>query len=113
MSDQNLNQPPLAENTPAGAGVATPTIRRRLAALVYESVLLFGIVFTATDMIVPYILTQGGPFNSTQMITTWAYIQGINAGNLGEGAAVAMFLIPVLAFVSVAMLVFARRAEVT
>jgi multiple sugar transport system permease protein len=75
--------------------------------------ILFGIIFTATDMIVPYILTQGGPFNSTQMITTWAYIQGINAGNLGEGAAIAMFLIPVLAFVSIAMLVFARRAEVT
>jgi multiple sugar transport system permease protein len=74
---------------------------------------LFGIIFTATDMIVPYVLTQGGPFNSTQMITTWSYIQGINAGNLGEGAAIAMFLIPVLAFVSVAMLVFARRAEVT
>ncbi|HEY2372907.1 MAG TPA: sugar ABC transporter permease [Gaiellaceae bacterium] len=75
--------------------------------------ILFGIIFTATDMIVPYILTQGGPFNSTQMITTWAYIQGINAGNLGEGAAIAMFLIPVLAFVSIGMLVFARRAEVT
>jgi multiple sugar transport system permease protein len=75
--------------------------------------ILFGIIFTATDMIVPYILTQGGPFNSTQMITTWSYIQGINAGNLGEGAAIAMFLIPVLAFVSIAMLVFARRAEVT
>jgi multiple sugar transport system permease protein len=75
--------------------------------------ILFGIIFTATDMIVPYILTQGGPFNSTQMITTWSYIQGINAGNLGEGAAIAMFLIPVLAFVSVAMLIFARRAEVT
>jgi multiple sugar transport system permease protein len=75
--------------------------------------ILFGIIFTATDMIVPYILTQGGPFNSTQMITTWSYIQGINAGNLGEGAAIAMFLIPVLAFVSIAMLIFARRAEVT
>ena len=75
--------------------------------------LLFGIVFTATDMTVVYILTQGGPFNSTQTIPTWAFIQGINAGNLGEGAAIAMFLIPVLAFVSIAMLVFARRAEVT
>jgi multiple sugar transport system permease protein len=75
--------------------------------------ILFGIIFTATDMIVPYILTQGGPFNSTQTITTWAYIQGINAGNLGEGAAIAMFLIPVLAFVAIGMLVFARRAEVT
>jgi multiple sugar transport system permease protein len=74
---------------------------------------LFGIIFTATDMIVPYILTQGGPFNSTQTIPTWAFIQGINAGNLGEGAAIAMFLIPVLVVVTIGMLVFARRAEVT
>jgi multiple sugar transport system permease protein len=75
--------------------------------------ILFGIVFTATDMVVPYILTNGGPFNSTQMITTWAFTTGINAGNVGEGAAIALFLLPVLAFVAIGMLVFARRAEVT
>ncbi len=74
---------------------------------------LFGIVFTATDMVVPYILTNGGPFNSTQMITTWAFTTGINSGNIGEGAAIALFLLPVLAFVAIGMLVFARRAEVT
>jgi multiple sugar transport system permease protein len=74
---------------------------------------LFGIIFTATDMVVPYILTNGGPFNSTQMITTWAFTTGINSGNIGEGAAISLFLLPVLAFVAVGMLVFARRAEVT
>src|SRR5436190_3382640 len=75
--------------------------------------ILFGIIFTATDMIVPYILTQGGPFNSTQTITTWAFHTGINSGNTGEGAAIALFMLPVLAFVAILMLVFARRAEVT
>ncbi len=74
---------------------------------------LFGIVFTATDMVVPYILTNGGPFNSTQVLTTYAFQQGINAGNVGEGAAIAMFMVPVLVLVVVGMLVFARRAEVT
>ena len=75
--------------------------------------ILFGIIFTATDMIVPYILTAGGPFNSTQVLTTWAFQTGINAGNVGEGAAIALFMLPLLAFVTVAMLFFARRAEVT
>jgi multiple sugar transport system permease protein len=75
--------------------------------------ILFGIIFTATDMIVPFILTNGGPFNSTQVLTTYAFQTGINAGNIGEGAAIALFLLPVLAFVAVGMLVFARRAEVT
>ena len=75
--------------------------------------ILFGIVFTATDMVVPYILTNGGPFNSTQVLTTYAFQQGINAGNVGEGAAIALFMLPLLAVVVVAMLFFARRAEVT
>ncbi len=75
--------------------------------------ILFGIIFTATDMIVPFILTNGGPFNSTQVLTTYAFQTGINAGNIGEGAAIALFLLPVLALVAVGMLVFARRAEVT
>src|SRR5213080_488299 len=74
---------------------------------------LFGIIFTATDMVVPFILTNGGPFNSTQVLTTYAFQTGINAGNIGEGAAIALFMLPVLALVAVGMLVFARRAEVT
>jgi multiple sugar transport system permease protein len=75
--------------------------------------LLFGIVFTATDMAVTYILTNGGPFNSTQIITTWAFQTGIQSGSLGAGAAVSLYLLPVLAIVTVLMLLFARRAEVT
>jgi multiple sugar transport system permease protein len=74
---------------------------------------LFGMIFTATDMVVPFILTHGGPFNSTQVLTTYAFQTGINAGNVGEGAAMALFLLPVLAFVAIGMLVFARRADVT
>src|SRR5215471_2966648 len=75
--------------------------------------ILFGIVFTATDMVVPYILTAGGPFNSTQVLTTYAFQTGINAGNVGEGAAIALFMLPLLAVVTISMLFFARRAEVT
>lgn len=74
---------------------------------------LFGIVFTATDMTVVYILTHGGPFNSTQMLPMWAFQTGIQAGSLGPGAAIALFLLPVLAVVTVLMLLFARRVEVT
>ena len=75
--------------------------------------LLFGIVFTATDMTVTYILTNGGPFNSTHVLTTLAFQTGIVSGNIGEGAAIAMFMLPLLAAVAIAMLFFARRAEVT
>jgi multiple sugar transport system permease protein len=74
---------------------------------------LFGIVFTATDMAVVYVLTRGGPFNSTQMLPMWAFQTGIQSGALGQGAAIALFLLPVLALVTVLMLLFARRVEVT
>jgi multiple sugar transport system permease protein len=77
--------------------------------------LLFGIVFTATDMAVVYILTQGGPppSFSTEMVTTWAYKTGIESGSLGAGAAISLFLLPVLAVISIAMLLFARKTEVS
>jgi multiple sugar transport system permease protein len=75
--------------------------------------LLFGIVFTATDITVVYILTNGGPFNQTQMLTMWAFQTGIRGSSLGQGAAISLYLLPILVFVSVAMLWFARRAEVT
>jgi multiple sugar transport system permease protein len=76
---------------------------------------LFGIVFTATDMAVVYILTAGGPppSFSTEMVTTWAYKTGIESGSLGPGAAISLFLLPVLAVVTILMLVFARRTEVS
>ena len=75
--------------------------------------LLFGIVFTATDMTVVYILTQGGPFNSTHMLTTLAYFIGIRSGAIGQGAAISLFLLPILILVAVLMLRFARKVEVT
>ena len=75
--------------------------------------LLFGIVFTAADFAVVYILTQGGPFNSTQMLTTWSFAIGINSGDLGQGAAISLYLFPLLAAVSIAMLFFAKRAQVS
>lgn len=77
--------------------------------------LLFGIVFTATDMAVVYILTQGGPPPSfaTEQVTTWSYKTAIESGSLGPGASISLALLPVLAVVSIAMLLFARRAEVS
>ena len=73
---------------------------------------LFGVVFTFTDMTVVYVLTRGGPINSTQVLASWAFFVGIDAGDLGQGAAVALFLFPVLAGGTAFVLRFARRREV-
>jgi multiple sugar transport system permease protein len=74
--------------------------------------LLFGIVFTATDMAVVYILTRGGPFNTTHVISSWAFQVGILSGSTSSGAAISLFLVPILVVVSVVMLRFARRIDV-
>ena len=74
--------------------------------------LLFGIVFTATDMAVVYILTRGGPFNTTHVVASWAFQVGILSGSTSSGAAISLFLVPILVVVSVVMLRFARRIDV-
>jgi len=69
---------------------------------------LFDTVFTLSDLSVVYILTQGGPGNATQILPVLAYQIGIQAGNLGRGAAIALFLVPLLAPV---MFVFLRNLK--
>lgn len=74
---------------------------------------LFGIVFTATDIIIILVLTRGGPFDTTQVLVSQAFYTGIDAGDLAGGAATALFLFPLLLAVAVFMLRIARRSEVT
>jgi multiple sugar transport system permease protein len=74
---------------------------------------LFGLVFTFTDMTVVYVLTRGGPVHSTQVLSTWTFFRGVEGGDLAQGAAISLFLFPVLAGVAALMLRMARRAEVT
>ena len=75
--------------------------------------ILFGFVFAFTDMIVVYVLTRGGPFDTTQVLASLAFFKSVDGGDLGGGAAVALFLLPVLAAAAVGLLRMARRAEVT
>lgn len=75
--------------------------------------MLFGIIFTFTDMIVVYIMTAGGPYDSTQVLPTLAFFTGIQGSDLAAGAAISIFLVPLLLIVAVLMLRVAHRAEVT
>ena len=74
---------------------------------------LFGLVFAFTDMIVIYVLTGGGPFDSTQVLASLAFYTGIDGEDLAEGAAIALFLFPLLVAVAFLMLRIARCSEVT
>ncbi|MHB8834666.1 MAG: carbohydrate ABC transporter permease [Candidatus Methylomirabilia bacterium] len=73
---------------------------------------LFGVVFTFTDVVVVYVLTRGGPVHSTQVLSSWTFFKGIEAGDLAQGAAISLFMFPVLAGVATLILRLARRTEV-
>jgi multiple sugar transport system permease protein len=74
---------------------------------------LFGTVFAFTDMIVIFVLTRGGPYDTTQVLASLAFFTGIMGGDLAEGAAISLFLFPLLVAAAVVFLRIARRAEVT
>lgn len=73
---------------------------------------LFGAVFTFTDMAVVRVLTRGGPNDATQVLASWAFYRGIEGGDVGQGAAVALFLFPLLLAAAIAILRAVRRIEV-
>lgn len=74
---------------------------------------LFGVIFTFTDMTVVYLLTRGGPVYYTLVIPVWAFFKGIDGGALAEGAAIAIFLLPVLLAAAILILRNTQKIEVT
>jgi multiple sugar transport system permease protein len=73
---------------------------------------LFGTIFTFTDLAVVNLLTNGGPYDSTQTLPNLAFTQGIQGSDLAAGAAISVFLVPVLVAIAYLMLRVANRAEV-
>ena len=86
--------------------VTLPLLRPVLAVVV-----LFSTVFTFADFNIVYVLTRGGPVNSTHLFATLAYQVGLNGGNLGQGAAISLFLFPMLALVVFFQLRYIRRED--
>ena len=74
---------------------------------------LFGVIFTFTDMTVIYILTRGGPYDMTQVIPSEAFFTGVLGSDLAEGATISIFLVPLLVVAAYFMLRTAHRAEMT
>jgi multiple sugar transport system permease protein len=72
-------------------------------------VVVFSIVITFADFQLVYILTRGGPNNETHLLATLAYQLGMGSGNIGQGAAVALFMLPILAMVIVFQLWYLKR----
>ena len=74
--------------------------------------LIFGTVFTFTDLSVVYLLTKGGPINATQVLGSLAFQVGILSGDVAHGAVICLFLFPFLLIAVVFMLRALRRREI-
>jgi multiple sugar transport system permease protein len=59
-------------------------------------VMTFSVLFTFTDFQLIYVLTRGGPLNATHLMATLSFQRAIPGGSLGEGAAIAIAMIPFL-----------------
>lgn len=71
---------------------------------------LFSIIWTFSDFQLIYVLTKGGPANSTHVFGTYAY-GAMGFGALGEAAAIALYMFPILAVFAVILLRYVRAED--
>ena len=93
-----------------GAGPAASFVCITLPLLrpVLGVIVLYSIIMTVSDFNIVYILTRGGPMHSTHLFATFAYEMGLASGDIGKGAAISLFIFPVLALVAYCQLRITR-----
>ena len=70
---------------------------------------LLSVVGNFGDFPIIYLLTGGGPIGETDIVSTFAFSTGLNAGDIGTAAAISLSVIPV--YVAVLLVAF-RLVEV-
>jgi multiple sugar transport system permease protein len=86
--------------------VTLPLLRPILAI-----VILFSTIFTFADFNIVYVLTRGGPQESTHLFATLSHALAFESLQLGKGAAVSLFMFPALVVVVILQLHFLHREE--
>jgi multiple sugar transport system permease protein len=72
---------------------------------------LLSIIWTFADFQLIYVLTKGGPANQTHIFGTYAYQIGLVATDIGQGAAIALYMFPILTFFAIMLLMYLRRED--
>jgi len=67
--------------------------------------LMLHVTYTLGDLTIVYLLTNGAPYATTEILPTIAYHSGIQGGDLSQGAASALLLFP---FLLAGMVIFLR-----
>ena len=77
-----------------------------------ESVLVLGFIYTFKVFDLVYVMTQGGPVNATEMLSTYSYKLSFSEFNFSRGAAAANILFAILFLVSLGYLKLVNEEEV-
>ena len=72
---------------------------------------MLSIIWTFADFQLIYVLTKGGPANTTHIFGTYAYQIGLSATEIGMGAAISLYMFPILAFFAILLLFYLRRED--
>src|SRR5271156_3125549 len=72
--------------------VTLPMMRNIIAITV-----LFSLIVTFADFDIVRILTNGGPQDMTHIFSTYAFVMGIQSGDIPLGASISLFMLPILA----------------
>jgi multiple sugar transport system permease protein len=71
--------------------------------------MLFSLIVTFANFDIVQIMTAGGPRNMTHVFATYAFMLGIRSGDIPDGAAVSLFMLPLLAVAAVFVLRGVRK----
>jgi multiple sugar transport system permease protein len=93
----------------AGRLVKFARITVPLVMPVVTIVLIVSVIGTFSDIQIVYALTGGGPTNSTQVLATLSYSAGLKSGLLGQGAAISLYMFPVMLLMVVLQVWNVRR----
>lgn len=74
-------------------------------------VMLISTIATIGDFDLPFLLTKGGPNNSTTLFALTAYVLSLQSGQIGLGAAVTLTMFPALIVLVIVSLISVRRQE--
>ncbi len=74
-------------------------------------VTMFSVIFTFSDFQLIYVMTRGGPTNATHVFATYAFDVAMGAGQFGQGASIALSMVPPLALIILAMAIYLRPSK--
>jgi multiple sugar transport system permease protein len=83
--------------------ITTPLLRPVIAV-----VLMLGLIYTLKVFDIIYVMTNGGPANSTQIFATWSYSLSFSQQVFGQGAALGNIILVIALLVALIYLRFTR-----